>query len=503
VTDWSSSWVVLEWAAAALIAALVLPYFPSARRRNGGGAVRLVLALAAGLALAAATSEGTAIDAPRQVLHLGAILALVCGLIGLAGLVLFDLLLPALRVEVASVLRDAAVLGVAAIAVFVCLRLAGLDVLPLLTTSAVLTAVIGLALQTTIANVFGGLALHLDRTLGHGDWIETGTHGGRIVEIGWRATQLVTREGDTLFLPNSQLVSGDVLNLSRPTGAHRASVHVSVHERHAPGMVRAVLADAVRDAPGVLDYPPPDCVISDFGDSSVGYAVRYWLTEFERDAAIAGEVRSRLWYAARRAGLESPPPVLVGRRVDLAMPATAPAAAPEDAERRAVLRGVPLLAPLDAATLERLAAAMRRHEFTAGEVIVRQGAPGDSLYVVQRGEIGVRVEQGGSTAEMATLGPGQIFGEMSLLTGAPRTATCVARSEATCWVIDRAAFEPVLLERPEIAEHFSATLAARQTALDAHRDDLSAVSRSRLEADRQSRLLSSIRDLFGIGSRQQ
>jgi CRP-like cAMP-binding protein len=277
-------------------------------------------------------------------------------------------------------------------------------------------------------------------------------------------------------------------------------VHIGVHERHAPGAVRTILTDAVRDAPGVLDYPPPDCVITDFGDSSVGYAVRYWLTEFERDAAIAGEVRSRLWYAARRAGLESPPPVLVGRRVDLAMPP--PASTTEDAERQTVLRRVPLLAPLDPPTLERLAAGMRRQDFTAGEVVVRQGTSGDSLYVVQRGEIGIRVEHDGSTAEMAMLGPGQIFGEMSLLTGAPRSATCVARTEAVCWVIDRSAFEPVLLERPEIAEHFSATLAARQSALDAHRDDLSAVSRQRLEADRQSRLLSSIRDLFGIGSRQ-
>ena len=93
----------------------------------------------------------------------------------------------------------------------VCLRLAGIDVLPLLTTSAVLTAVIGLALQSTIANLFGGLSLQLDRTLGQGDWIETGSHSGRIVEIGWRSTRLVTQDGDTLFLPNSQLVTGEVL----------------------------------------------------------------------------------------------------------------------------------------------------------------------------------------------------------------------------------------------------------------------------------------------------
>ena len=125
-----------------------------------------------------------------------------------------------------------------------CLRLAGFDVLPLLTTSAVLTAIIGLALQTTIANLFGGLSLQLDRTLVQGDWIETGRHSGRIVEIGWRSTQLITRDGDTLFLPNSQLVSGEVLNLSRPTGAHRASVRMNVPERYAPAAVRQAFGNA-------------------------------------------------------------------------------------------------------------------------------------------------------------------------------------------------------------------------------------------------------------------
>ena len=84
--DWSSSWVVLEWAAVALLVALVLPYLQPSRRRHRGGTARLVLALAVGLALAAAGASTSAMDAPQRLLHLGAILALVCGLVGLAGL---------------------------------------------------------------------------------------------------------------------------------------------------------------------------------------------------------------------------------------------------------------------------------------------------------------------------------------------------------------------------------------------------------------------------------
>jgi len=135
--------------------------------------------------------------------------------------------------------------------------------------------VIGLALQSTIANLFGGLSLQLDRTLGQGDWIETGTNSGRIVEIGWRSTRLITRDGDTLFLPNSQLVSGEVLNLSRPTGAHRAAVRINVPERYPPATVKQAFVEAIQGLPGVLPFPPPDCLVSELGDQALVYTVRY------------------------------------------------------------------------------------------------------------------------------------------------------------------------------------------------------------------------------------
>jgi small-conductance mechanosensitive channel len=138
-----------------------------------------------------------------RLLHLGSILALACGLVGLAGIVVFDLVLPAFRVDVPSILRDVLQIAVVALVVMACLRLAGLDVLPLVTTSAVLDGGHRPRPAGPIANVFGGLALQLDRTLGQGDWIQTGTHSGRIVEIGWRSTRLITKDGDTLFLPNS------------------------------------------------------------------------------------------------------------------------------------------------------------------------------------------------------------------------------------------------------------------------------------------------------------
>jgi small-conductance mechanosensitive channel/CRP-like cAMP-binding protein len=498
MADAASPWIVVQLAAVALLVALGLPYLLPAGRRHRGMAARISLALALGLALAGAGAMTGDMEAPGNLLRLAALLAFVCGVIALVGLVLFELVLPPLRLDVPSIVRDVIQLIVAALAMLACLRLAGFDVLPLLTTSAVLTAIIGLALQATIANLFGGLSLQLDRTLVQGDWIETGTHSGRIVEIGWRSTRLITSDGDTLFLPNSQLVSGDVLNLSRPTGAHRSAVGVSVHERYPPTTVRQTFTDAIRDLPGVLPYPPPDCLVSDLADQQIVYTVRYWISEFERESSIASEVRTRLWYAARRAGFQTVPHVYGLTVTEAEEKAQAAETADTPAARNALLRGIELFEALDDPARARLAERMRRLEFTTGEPIVHQGTNGDSLYVVQYGRIGVRVQVDGSVADVATLGPGDIFGEMSALTGEPRAATCTARSETACYVIERPAFEEMLAAQPEIAQHFCATMARRQTELEAQREGLSAAIRSRREMDRHSQLLGRIRELFGI-----
>jgi small-conductance mechanosensitive channel len=172
----------------------------------------------------------------------------------------------------------------------------------------VLTAVVGLALQTTIANVASGLGLQLDRTLRRGEWIEIGDHVGKILEIGWRATRVHTKTGDTIFVPNGELVSKDVRSFGRSAGAHRLTVRIGFHYRHPPHEVRRVLLDAVRDAPGVLARPAAACGPVEFGDSAVVYELRYWIGDFARDSEIDEEVHARIWYAAREAGLEFPFP---------------------------------------------------------------------------------------------------------------------------------------------------------------------------------------------------
>jgi CRP-like cAMP-binding protein len=100
------------------------------------------------------------------------------------------------------------------------------------------------------------------------------------------------------------------------------------------------------------------------------------------------------------------------------------------------------------------------------------------------------------------LGRGDFFGEMALLTGEPRAASCVARTEVTCYAIDRASVETLLAERPDIAEQLAVTVASRQAELETQRTGLSAAARGRLEADQRSRLLARMRSLRHRMSRE-
>jgi small-conductance mechanosensitive channel/CRP-like cAMP-binding protein len=498
VVDWlrdaDPAWVVLVFAIGLLMAIPVLRRLVPASRRHRGGAALLFAGLALTLALGAIASGGMGGASAAGIVQLVALLALAIGVVAATGLVVFDLVLARLGANVPSILRDFVQVAVAGGVVMGFLRLAGLDVFSLVTTSAVLTAVIGLALQSTIANVFGGLGLQLDRTLGHGEWIEVGNHVGRILEIGWRSTRIVTKDGDTVFVPNGELVAGKVLNFSRPTGAHRMTVRIGFHYRHPPNEVRRVLLAAVHDTPGVLETPAPECGPTDFGDSAVVYGVRYWIADFGQDATIDEEVRTRLWYAARRAGLEIPFPIRTVISEVSAPAARVGAEAEEQAERLSLLARAEPFAALEETARERLARAMGRGDFGAGQTIIRAGEADDAVYLIASGEVAVCQAADGTTQELIAMRAGDLLSVGSLATSDGPPTSCTARSEVTVYRIDRAA---VAGTSPYVAGRLSALLAAHEVALRAARATLGPVRGPRGVVETAARLVPRVRGLFG------
>lgn len=421
-----------------------------------------------------------------------------------SGAIVFTAVLPRLRVTVPRIVQDV-VIGVASVvSVLAVASRVGINLSGLIATSAVLTAVIGLSLQDTLGNILSGLALQTDDTIHVGDWVKIGDVSGRVVEMRWRYTAIETRNWETVMFPNAQLVKGQVTVLGRRQGQPvqwRRWVWFNVDFRFPPPDVIATVTEALHSAPieHVADEPLPNCILMDFHESYGRYAARYWLTDLAADDPTDSAVRTRIYFALKRAALPLSIPAhaifmtedSAGRREEKS--------SLELEQRRQALKQIPIFGQLSDEERQELALSLKYAPFAPGEVITRQGAEAHWLYIIGSGETSVRVKVGEDVQEVARLRAGQFFGERSLLTGEPRTATVVALGKVDCWRLDKAAFQELLERRPEIAEEVAGVLATREIELSRIRDDLSADAAQRRSMEVKLDLTDKIRRFFGLG----
>ncbi len=426
--------------------------------------------------------------------------------VGAVATLLFSVLLPRVRLVVPRILQDVLVALLSVIAAVSVASAAGANLSGLIATSAVFTAVLGFSLQDTIGNIAGGLALQVDNSIEVGDWIRLGTQAtdlnGRVVDIGWRHTAIETRNWETVLVPNRQLMNTPVMVLGRRNGQPqlwRRWVWFNVDWRFQPSDVIDVVNSAIRGAKiqRVAAEPLPQCVLMELGESYGRYAVRYWLTDIAVDDPTDSEVRTRIFFALERAGMR------------LAMPAHAVFLTEESdrqavktakqlARRRALLRAVGLFEALSDAEVDELGAALKYAPFTRGEVITKQGAEGHWLYLVEDGKASVRVSDGEVEKEVAAVGANEFFGEMSLLTGAPRSASVYAVTDVECFRLEKAAFQRVLEKRPELAQHLADVLNQRRASVLQAREGLDAEAAKLRAKSSDADLVDRIRAFFGL-----
>lgn len=355
------------------------------------------------------------------------------------------------------------------VAVMFLLGGAGVKVDSLLTTSALLTAVLGFALQDTLGNLVAGLALQAQRPFSVGDWIKVEgvtIAPGKVLEINWRATKVWTLDQVEVSFPNSVLAKTPVTNFSLPTESSRRNLYLHADYLHPPDEVCDVLLDATRNTEGVLAEPPPSVLVSSFDNQGIQYWVRFFVADWAMRDIIDHRVWSRLWYAMERDAIEIPYPTQTLFLHEVSDQTNDRARERRVAERVAALGAVDFLAPLPDGDRRHLAERLHVKLFAPGETILRQGDPGQSFFVIRKGRASVHVAgNDGAASEVARLEPGQFFGEMSLMTGDPRAATVRAETRVELYEIDHTHFASVLLGHEEVAKQMSAILAARQMQL--------------------------------------
>jgi len=340
----------------------------------------------------------------------------------------------------------------------------------LLTTSAVGAVVVGFALQETLGNAFAGLSIQSERPFKVGHWIRVGDFEGRVAEITWRATRLRTKSGNFIVVPNNIIGKEAITNYSEPAVPTRLELEVGVSYAASPAAVKQALHEAMAQSRYVLTSPAPDALLVGFDASSMNYRARFWVDDFERDEEARDDVRVAIHYVFARRGIEIPYPI----QVEYSRDWPAPDAATLAAERRRVIDGVDLFAALSDQQRGEVASATVAKTYGNGEAIVKQGEPGESMYVLCSGTVAVVLEP--DKREVATIRPGGYFGEMSLLTGEPRSATVVARGEVVVLELTAEVFRHLGAGSPHAIEQVGVLAITRRAELDRARSSARAMA---------------------------
>jgi small-conductance mechanosensitive channel/CRP-like cAMP-binding protein len=425
------------------------------------------------------------------------------GLVLLADTLAFGVLLNQRKAQVPMIIRHVIIAASSFLyLLFLCSYFA-LNFTGLVATSAVLTMVIGLSLQDTLGSVIGGMALQFDKAIAVGDWIKLGDVSGQVVEITWRSTAVETARWHTVIIPNSSILRGQVAVIGRRKGKpyyERREINFNVGLDTPPADVIRVMNEGIQKDTfkDVATTPKPSCIITDLSKDVGNYTIRYWLTDLDMDMPTDSMMRTKLYFILKRAGISLAVPARAITMTQLSKEAVEERSSAERQRRLDALSDLRLFDGLSGPERQRLAGSLSNAPFAKGENLTKQGTEAHWLYIIVQGEVSVRVEKDGAEAEVARLGVGDFFGEMSLMTGEKRAATVVALSEVDCLRLDKEAFQELVQARPALAEDVAEIIAARKAALLASSQGLDDEARRRHHEESKQDLLGQIQRFFSL-----
>ncbi len=402
-----------------------------------------------------------------------------------------------------NVLRGLIIGIIFLVALFAILKnMLSMDISNLLAGSAILTAVIGLALQGVLGNILAGMSLHFTHAFKQGDWISLGSYEGVVMDTNWRETRILDRFSNIVILPNNVVAGEKIVNYSEPDHRSALFLYLKVSPVAPAAEVLAALLEAAPECPYVISEPKPKAYLTSYDETGISYALKFWVRDFGEKPVIITDVGRLVWYKLRRRGFEVAvswtdrlgdmkeaiqPAGGAGRGGGTAgLETKAPAEekkpgsglrtkkeSEDDRTADALLassflryqdgeKAGKLMVP--ESELRAMAGRIRRSAFTKGEVLFRQGDKGSSCFVVARGRIKGEIvyeENGKRFAKEFEAGPGGLFGEMSLFTGMLRTATGIIVEESELLEIQADDFRSLLVRNPEPAEAIADIVSAR------------------------------------------
>ena len=353
--------------------------------------------------------------------------------------------------DVPMLLRDAIRLAVYILTGIISLHMVfNVDLTAVITTTTVLTAAIAFAMQTTLSNALHGFTVQIDPLLSRGTWITITDKNlyGEIVNVGFRYITLRTQDNSQILVPNNMVVQS-VINAhgsSQQPAIERAALflNISLPYELPPEQARELLLNVLDSEQMVLKDPPPMVRLQDLDESSIVYLLRFWVADPQQKGIVFDLLQTKAWYAVHRNGWNFSFP----RRQMVERPKKEPFAF----SREELLQGLhqnQLFNILEENEVQQLVDNARPGVYAPGEAVVRQGDQGSSLFFVLSGQLEILVDG----QSISVLQNNQMFGEMSLLTGAPRRATVRAVTESILAEIPKKALADLLDNNEKLMEH--------------------------------------------------
>ncbi len=394
--------------------------------------------------------------------------------------------------EISSLLRTVLSIIIYVVAFFIVFQSQYPDVqrAPLFTGSAILGIVVGLALQETLGNLFAGIALQADQPFQVGDVVSITNRGTGVVEgVSWRGVKIRTFQNKLLVISNSVL-GKETIEVAPRDNLNARSVNFSTDYSDSPARTIQLIREAVRQVENVSPKIRPVVRIRNLGENSLDFEVKYWIEDYLKYNDTDALVRQRIWYVFHREKIRFAAPSLTVHSEPKPPEVTVEEMAETNADR---LSHLPIFAPLSDEETDKLAHGSKSRIFAPGESIVRMGQEGNSMFVIVRGTVRVQIPDNGVQRTVNHLKENDFFGEMSLLTGQPRSATVVAEEETEVLQISKSALKPIFESNPELVRAIGEIVDERKLALG---EQKVAVELEQAKAERG--VLRSIKQFFGL-----
>jgi small-conductance mechanosensitive channel/CRP-like cAMP-binding protein len=361
----------------------------------------------------------------------------------------------------------------------------------LLATSGIIAIVLGLALQSTLGDVFSGISLSIEKPYRIGDEILLdGGAEGEVIEMNWRSTHIRNSANDIVIVPNSAIAKMRIQNHSAGTRRYSGSLTVVVDNRNEPKLTLDILKQAAMTCPSMLEDPAPSAEATEIKGDRLTYAIYFSTASISSAGEARSQLITQLYKRARPVVAQgvSLRPKLARDSID-----SCPISFfPEDE----LLDHLGLLESLNDAERAHLSQTIIRRHFQVGEQILEQGITVGSAYFISFGVIqGTRQVQDGPLLKLERMGPGDSFGEISLLAGLPSIGTLTALTPGLLLQVNSENLRPLLESRPELVHALSyAAVQLKQSITTLEREAMQSIPIEHLD------LSSRIRKFFRLSA---